>query len=253
MRREPDLTLEEIQGRLLDERQRTAGIGSVWRFFDRHGISFKQSVRAAEQDRPDVAAARMAWADGQTKLDPERLSSSTKPARAPTWPVCAAELRGERLSIDGHWKHHLLVVRWVVLDAIVTLRHRRSDGGILLPGLCREISRASRGDLPTAALRDANSAGARNSCRRSQLKSDRAALRQNHGVAAVELPSDPSTACRCRSLQAFATPHTAKDAAIYASQRRVCFMLSGKRSSVRNPGLPPAHRVWLPGTLETRY
>ena len=30
-------------------------------------------MRAAEQDRPDVAAARMAWADGQTKLDPERL------------------------------------------------------------------------------------------------------------------------------------------------------------------------------------
>ena len=42
VRREPDLTLEEIQGRLLDERQRTAGIGSVWRFFDRHGISFKK-------------------------------------------------------------------------------------------------------------------------------------------------------------------------------------------------------------------
>lgn len=42
VRREPDLTLEEIQGRLLDERQRKAGIGSVWRFFDRHGISFKK-------------------------------------------------------------------------------------------------------------------------------------------------------------------------------------------------------------------
>jgi transposase len=42
VRREPDLTLEEIQGRLLDERQQKAGIGSVWRFFDRHGISFKK-------------------------------------------------------------------------------------------------------------------------------------------------------------------------------------------------------------------
>ena len=39
---EPDLTLEEIQRRLLDERQQKAGIGSVWRFFDRHGISFKK-------------------------------------------------------------------------------------------------------------------------------------------------------------------------------------------------------------------
>lgn len=42
VRQEPDLTLEEIQARLLEERQRKAGLGSVWRFFDRHGISFKK-------------------------------------------------------------------------------------------------------------------------------------------------------------------------------------------------------------------
>jgi transposase len=42
VRQEPDLTLEEIQDRLLDERRQKAGIGSVWRFFDRHGISFKK-------------------------------------------------------------------------------------------------------------------------------------------------------------------------------------------------------------------
>src|SRR5580692_5426518 len=42
VRQEPDLTLEEIQRRLLDERQQKAGIGSIWRFFDRHGISFKK-------------------------------------------------------------------------------------------------------------------------------------------------------------------------------------------------------------------
>ena len=42
VRREPDLTLEEIRFRLLEEHQQKAGIGSVWRFFDRHGISFKK-------------------------------------------------------------------------------------------------------------------------------------------------------------------------------------------------------------------
>jgi transposase len=42
VRREPDLTLEEIQDRLLGECRQKAGIGSVWRFFDRHGISFKK-------------------------------------------------------------------------------------------------------------------------------------------------------------------------------------------------------------------
>jgi transposase len=42
VRQEPDLTLEEIQRRLLDERQQKAGLGSAWWFFDRHGISFKK-------------------------------------------------------------------------------------------------------------------------------------------------------------------------------------------------------------------
>ncbi len=43
VRQEPDLTLEEIQRRLLDERQQKAGLGSVWRFFNRHDISFKKN------------------------------------------------------------------------------------------------------------------------------------------------------------------------------------------------------------------
>ena len=42
IRLEPDLTLEEIQQHLLDMRQQRAGLGSVWRFFNRHGISFKK-------------------------------------------------------------------------------------------------------------------------------------------------------------------------------------------------------------------
>jgi transposase len=40
---EPDLTLEEIRARLRSERRQKAGIGSVWRFFDRHGITFKKN------------------------------------------------------------------------------------------------------------------------------------------------------------------------------------------------------------------
>jgi transposase len=42
VRQEPDLTLEEIQDRLCGERGQKTGLGSVWRFFDRHGISFKK-------------------------------------------------------------------------------------------------------------------------------------------------------------------------------------------------------------------
>jgi transposase len=92
VRQEPDLTLEEIQCRLLEERQQKAAISAIWRFFDRHSISFKKSVRAAEQDRPDVAAARMAWAENQSKFDPDRLILSTKVVPTPRWRGCVAVL-----------------------------------------------------------------------------------------------------------------------------------------------------------------
>jgi transposase len=108
VRREADLTLEEIQRRLLDEHQHKAGISSIWRFCDRHGISFKKSLRAAEQDRPDVAAARAKWAENQASLDPEHLifidetGTSTNIAR-----LRGRAPRGERLVgkvPQGHWK-----------------------------------------------------------------------------------------------------------------------------------------------------
>ena len=38
----PDVTLEELQA-LLRERGIAVGIGTVWRFFDLHGISFKKN------------------------------------------------------------------------------------------------------------------------------------------------------------------------------------------------------------------
>ena len=108
VKQEPDLTLEEIQHRLLEECQQKVGIGSVWRFFDRHGISFKKSLRAAEQDRPDVAAARTDWVGNQPRLDSERLvfidetGTSTNMAR-----LRGRAPRGERLVgkvPHGHWK-----------------------------------------------------------------------------------------------------------------------------------------------------
>src|SRR5215467_16054645 len=41
---EPDLTLEEIRVRLRSERKQKAGIGSIWRFFDRQDITFKKNI-----------------------------------------------------------------------------------------------------------------------------------------------------------------------------------------------------------------
>ena len=38
-----DLTLEEIRLLLLDERGVRVAVSSIWRFYDRHGISFKKN------------------------------------------------------------------------------------------------------------------------------------------------------------------------------------------------------------------
>ena len=65
-------------------------------------------MRAAEQDRPDVAAARVEWAEGQPGLDSEHLvfidetGTSTNMAR-----LRGRAPRGERLVgkvPHGHWK-----------------------------------------------------------------------------------------------------------------------------------------------------
>lgn len=65
-------------------------------------------MRAAEQDRPDVAAARVAWAQHQAKLDPDGLvfidetGTSTNMARR-----YGRAPRGNRLIgkiPHGHWK-----------------------------------------------------------------------------------------------------------------------------------------------------
>jgi transposase len=41
--KEPDLTLEEIRDRLAREKKLAVAVSSVWRFFDRHKITFKKS------------------------------------------------------------------------------------------------------------------------------------------------------------------------------------------------------------------
>ena len=40
---EPDLTLEEIRTRLRSVKKHKAGIGSIWRFYERHEITFKKN------------------------------------------------------------------------------------------------------------------------------------------------------------------------------------------------------------------
>jgi transposase len=53
----PDVTLVELQEKL-KARGVSAGIGTLWRFFDRRRFTFKKkTAHAAEQQRDDVKAA----------------------------------------------------------------------------------------------------------------------------------------------------------------------------------------------------
>src|SRR5260221_8083802 len=72
-----DLTLDEIVSAMHKKRicgSRTA----LWRFLARHDITVKKSLRAAEQQRADVARARRRWIREQGLLDPARDRKSTR-------------------------------------------------------------------------------------------------------------------------------------------------------------------------------
>src|SRR6516162_1866136 len=71
--KQPDLTLDEVV--LAMSKHKIAGSRTaVWRFFKRHKITFKKkSLRAAEQERADVARARRRWMREQGMFDPAHL------------------------------------------------------------------------------------------------------------------------------------------------------------------------------------
>ena len=70
--RQPDLTLDEIVA-AMHKRGIAGSPSAVWRFFQRHKISVKKSLRAAEQERGDVARARRRWMREQGMFNPARL------------------------------------------------------------------------------------------------------------------------------------------------------------------------------------
>jgi hypothetical protein len=103
-----NLTLDDIRLRLSGAKKLKVGTSSIWRFYDRHEITFKKTLHAAEQDRPDVAAARAALKAEQPSLKAPRLvfidetAVTTKMVRH-----YGRSPRGERLVASvphGHWK-----------------------------------------------------------------------------------------------------------------------------------------------------
>ena len=68
-----DVSLVELAEMLRTEHEASFAASTVWRFLDRHGMTFKKTTHAAEQERVDVAERRRAWFDAQPDLDPNHL------------------------------------------------------------------------------------------------------------------------------------------------------------------------------------
>jgi len=124
----PDVTLRALLAELA-ERGIKVSYYAVWHFFEHEGISFKKSLHASEQDRPDVARRRAQWKRYQGKLDPARLvfidetwaktNMTRSHGRAP---------RGERLVAKvphGHWQ---------TLTFLAALRSDRIEAPCVIDG-----------------------------------------------------------------------------------------------------------------------
>ncbi|HEY6632716.1 MAG TPA: IS630 family transposase [Rhizobiaceae bacterium] len=81
---------------------------AVWLFLRREGLSFKKTLFALEQARPDIARRRQRWRSWQAGLDPQRLvfidetwiKTNMAPLRG--WGPRGKRLRG--FAPHGHWR-----------------------------------------------------------------------------------------------------------------------------------------------------
>jgi transposase len=69
---QPDVALRTLLAEL-HERAIEVSYFVVWNIVDRTGLSYKKTLHASEQDRPDVARRRLQWQQRQASVDPRRL------------------------------------------------------------------------------------------------------------------------------------------------------------------------------------
>ncbi|HME86700.1 MAG TPA: IS630 family transposase [Roseiarcus sp.] len=125
----PDITLQILCDRLLAERGVTSDTSMMSRFFGRIGVTFKKTLVAREQDRPDIRRHRERWRLYQGLIDPSRLVfvdetwTKTNMTRLGGWAQ-----KGKRL-VDkvphGHWK---------TATFLAALRNDRIDAPCLFDG-----------------------------------------------------------------------------------------------------------------------
>ncbi|MGH9694275.1 MAG: IS630 family transposase [Bryobacteraceae bacterium] len=102
---------------------------AVWDFMHAHKLSFKKTLVAGEQDRPDVARRRRQWVKYQGQVDARALVfldetwAKTNMAALRGWGPSGARLKGN--VPHGHWK---------TMTFIAALRHDRIEAPWLING-----------------------------------------------------------------------------------------------------------------------
>ena len=90
----PDITLVEMQAHLTAEQGITASVGTIWTFLDRCGLTVKKSPRMPpSRTGPTFWSSARRGSRASSILTRPDWCSSTRPARPPPWPACAAGRR----------------------------------------------------------------------------------------------------------------------------------------------------------------
>src|SRR5215831_12797684 len=125
---QPDRTLDELVA-AMRKRRIPGSRSALWRFLDRHDITFKKSLRAAEQHRADVARARRRWIRQQGYLDTTRLVFIDETAVT----INMVRLRG-RCPRGERLISHVPQGAWKTITFVAALRHNKMVAPMVLGG-----------------------------------------------------------------------------------------------------------------------
>jgi transposase len=124
----PDLTLVETVAELRKQRIRTSR-SSLWRFLDRHGVTLKKNLQAAERQRADVTRARRRWIRERGMLDPARLVFIDETAASTNM----VRLRG-RAPRSVRLIGRVPLGAWQTITFVAALRHNRMAAPMVING-----------------------------------------------------------------------------------------------------------------------
>jgi len=124
----PDLTLRAIQGELSDRGMRVS-LKAIWHFLRVERLTFKKSLHATEQDRPDVARRRAQWKKYQGRIDPRRLVFIDE-----AWAKTNMTRRHGRCRCGDRLVAKLPHGRWHTLTFLAALRWDRIEAPCVIDG-----------------------------------------------------------------------------------------------------------------------